>query len=92
MVDLAFRRDGLCVVHGVSGQRKQVDTVPFHRSLGIEAGSAAEDLRQQAHSAGLTLDAAHQHLDVVGQRPGDSVGETAIVVSGVRSSWLGVGR
>ena len=73
----ALGRDRLRVVHGVAGQRQQVDAAPFQRPLRVEAGQQQEVLDEQAHAPRLALDAAHQHLDVAGGALAVQLGEAA---------------
>ncbi len=77
MVILRLRRDRLRVVHGVAGQRQQVDAVPLQRPLRVEPGQQQQVLDEQTHPAGLALDAAHQHLDVAGGALPVQLGEAA---------------
>ena len=48
-VDVALRRDRPGVVHGVAGQRQQVDAVAFQWALRVEAGQQQQVLDEQTH-------------------------------------------
>ena len=72
-----LRRDRLRVVHGVGGQRQQVDAMPIQRPLRVQPGQQQQILDQQTHPARLALDARHQHLDVAGGALPVQLGEAA---------------
>ncbi len=86
--DAALRRDRLSVVHRVGGQGQQIHPMLLQRSMRVEPGQQQQVLDEQTHSARLTFDAVHQHLDITGGTLAVQLGEARIVVSGVRSSWL----
>ncbi len=89
MVILRSRRDRLRVVHGVAGQRQQVDAAPFERALLRRAGPAAAGPRR---AAPIRLDSLSMRLISISTSRAApwrySSAKPRIVVSGVRSSWL----
>jgi hypothetical protein len=52
----------LGIVHGVAGDRQQIDRFPLQGALCIQAGQQQEVLHQQPHPSGLALDPPHQAL------------------------------
>ena len=75
--DLALGSDRLGVVHGITGQRKQIHAVTVQRPLRVEAGEQQQILHKQPHPARLAFDARHQHLDVTGGSLAVQLGESA---------------
>ena len=88
MRDRALGVDRLPVVHGIAGQREQVDAMVFQRALHVQPRQQQQVVDQQAHPAGFALDARQQHATSRAAPCRYSSAKPRMVVSGVRSSWL----
>ena len=64
--DGAFGVDGLGIVHGVAGQREQVQPIVFERPLHVQPGQQQQVVHQQAHPTCFAFDPRQQHGDVAG--------------------------
>ena len=86
---------GARVLHGVGGDRRQVDRQAVERPSLVDAGEQQQLVDQDAHALGLLLDAAHGRLEVGGAVFGAAMEELGVAADrGERRAQLvrGVGQ